>query len=97
VEIYVSHDAANQYAATASCSIPFSVQGFDQALNQVKVTKLKTWLGHTTWTRIKPQDTTYKALMSKNDLKFKFKYAGNRKYTGNRKTKFKYTGNRKTN
>jgi hypothetical protein len=41
-------------------------------MNQVKVTMLKSWLGHATWTRIKPRldkDTTYKAHLSDNNLK----------------------------
>ena len=67
MEIYVSCDAEIQYAETASGFIPFDVQGFVQAINQVNVTILKSWLEHATWTRIKPrldQGAACKALMS---------------------------------
>jgi phage-related protein len=72
MEMYVSRDAEIQYAETASGFIPFDVQGFVQAINQVNVTILKSWLEHATWTRIKPRldwNTIYKALMSNNNSK----------------------------
>jgi hypothetical protein len=49
VEIQVSRDAATQHAAIASCSTPFNVQGFIQAINRVKeiMFKFKSWFGHT--------------------------------------------------
>ena len=71
VEIFISRDAANQFAATAFGSILFNIQGFVQATNQVRAVMLHAWLGHATWTRVKTrldQDTTYKALMVDNNL-----------------------------
>ena len=74
VEIFISRDAANQFAATASGSIPFNIQGFVQAINQVRPVKLHAWLHewHANWTRVTTrlaQDTTYKALMGDNNSK----------------------------
>ena len=69
MEIYVSCDAEIQYAETASGFIPFDVQGFVQAINQAKIAMLESWLGHATWTRMKPrldQDTTYMAIANQS-------------------------------
>ena len=70
VEFFISRDAANQFAATASGSILFNLQGFVQATNQVRAGMLHAWLGHATWTRVKTdQDTTYTALTGDNNSK----------------------------
>ena len=72
VEIFISQDAANQFASTASGSILFNIQGFVQAINQVRAVTLQTWLGHATWTRVKTRldkDATYNALMGDKNSK----------------------------
>jgi len=73
VEIFISRDAATQFAATASGSFLFNIQGFVQARQQVRATMLYRWLKHATWTRIKSrrldEDPAYKALMGDNNSK----------------------------
>ena len=72
VEIFISQDAANQFASTASGSILFNIQGFVQAINQVRAVTLQTWLGHATWTRVKTRldkDAKYNALMGDKNSK----------------------------
>ena len=72
VEIFISLDAADQFAATASGSILFNVRGFVQAINQVRAVMLHAWLGHATWTRVKTRldkDATYNALMGDKNSK----------------------------
>ena len=72
VEIFISQDAANQFASTASGSILFNIQGFVQATNQVRAVTLQTWLGHATWTRVMTKlntDATYNALMGDKNSK----------------------------
>ena len=73
VEIFISRDAATQYAATASGSFLFNIQGFVQARHQVRASMLHTWLQRATWTRITSRrlhaDPGYKALMADTNSK----------------------------
>ena len=81
VEIFISRDAANQFAATASGSILFNIQGFVQATNQVRAVMLHAWLGHATWTRVKTRwhKTPRTKLSWATTIRSEFKYMGRRR------------------
>jgi hypothetical protein len=58
VEIFISRDVANQFAANASGSVLFNLQGFIQAKNQVRAYSLHAWIEHATWTSLESWNKT---------------------------------------